>query len=218
MELVRRIGVRLYMQTYLLKVAALCRVFGIEYVAAELTRCSRSVLPVLLARHGAVIGDRVNFKRIIHIDNACGDQDALGDFSNLEIGNNCYIGTGVFFDMADKVIIEDEAVVSAGVSFITHADCGGRIMSRWYPRQRSGIRIGYGSWIGVNAAILHGVELGRCCVVAAGAVVTRSFPAYSVIAGVPAKLVKTLPAMPGAAENHNARQAANNRKRPPSCH
>lgn len=218
MELIRKIGLRLYMQTYLLKVAALYHIFGISHVAAELTRCSQPLVPVLLARHGAAIGDHVNFKRIIRIDNAYGDQDASGDFSNLEIGNNCHIGMDVFFDMADKIIIEDEGVISASVSFITHADCGGRIMSSWYPRQRGGIRVGYGSWIGINATVLHGVELGRCCVVAAGAVVTHSFPAYSVIAGIPAKLIKTLPAIPDAAEDHDTRQAINDCKRLPPCH
>lgn len=200
---------------YLLKVTVLYRVFGIGYVAGELAHCSKSLVPVLLVRHGASIGNRVNFKRSIHIDNAYGDQDATGDFSNLQIGNHCYVGAGVFFDVAAEVIIEDEGVISAGVSFITHADCGKRIMSNWYPRQRGGIRIGYGSWIGANAIVLHGVELGRCCVIAAGAVVTRSFPAYSVIAGVPGKVVKTLPAMTSAAANQDTERMVDDREWPP---
>jgi acetyltransferase-like isoleucine patch superfamily enzyme len=55
------------------------------------------------------------------------------------------------------------------------------------------IRIGQGCWIGHGAAIVCDrgeLELGRNCVVAANAVVTKSFPAYSVIAGNPARVVR----------------------------
>ena len=55
------------------------------------------------------------------------------------------------------------------------------------------VRIGQSCWIGSGAAIVCGrgmLELGHHCVVAANAVVTRSFPAYSVIAGNPARVVK----------------------------
>ena len=52
--------------------------------------------------------------------------------------------------------------------------------------------IGNYCWIGAKAIILKDVVLGDHCVVAAGSVVTKSFPAGSVIAGVPAKLIRTL--------------------------
>ncbi len=47
-----------------------------------------------------------------------------------------------------------------------------------------------GAWIGMNATILKGVTVGERAIVAAGAVVTRDVPAHSVVAGVPAKVVK----------------------------
>ncbi len=166
--------------------------FGFEYVCQEISRCSKHYVGNLLRRYGASVGDNVNFNDNIQIDNATGDEDATRDFSNLHIGEKCYIGKGVFFDLPDKITLEDECIISAGVKFITHSDCGNRIMSQWYPRQRGNIVVGYGSWIGVNAIILKGVVLGKCCIVAAGSVVTNSFPDYSVVAGVPAKVVKTL--------------------------
>jgi acetyltransferase-like isoleucine patch superfamily enzyme len=52
------------------------------------------------------------------------------------------------------------------------------------------VRIGRGCWIGARVTILGGVSLGQGCVVAAGAVVKDSFPEFSVIGGVPAKVIR----------------------------
>ena len=54
------------------------------------------------------------------------------------------------------------------------------------------IRIGRRVWIGASATVLPGVNIGENAVVAAGSVVTRDVPANAVVAGVPAKVVKTL--------------------------
>ena len=47
-------------------------------------------------------------------------------------------------------------------------------------------------WIGANAVILPGVTIGNHCVVAAGAVVTKDVPPHSLVAGVPAKVIKNI--------------------------
>ena len=57
---------------------------------------------------------------------------------------------------------------------------------------RKGIKIGKGCWIGAKVTVLDGVEIGDNSVIAAGAVVTQSFPKDSIIAGVPAKLIRTI--------------------------
>lgn len=46
------------------------------------------------------------------------------------------------------------------------------------------------NWIASNSVILSGVTIGKGCVVAAGAVVTKSAPPYSIVAGVPARVIK----------------------------
>jgi acetyltransferase-like isoleucine patch superfamily enzyme len=55
------------------------------------------------------------------------------------------------------------------------------------------VTIGDGAWIGTRALILPGVHVGAGCVVAAGAVVTDSVPPDSLVGGVPAKVLRTLP-------------------------
>lgn len=166
--------------------------YGIEFVSNIVSKTHRYMIKDILANYNAKIGIGTNFKDCILIDNASGDQEATGDFSNLMIGNKCYIGKATFFDLPNKIQLGDEVVISAKVMFLTHSDCGNRIMSKYYPRKTGEIIIGNGSWIGVNAIIFPGVNLGKCCVVGAGSVVTKSFPNYSVIVGNPATLVKTL--------------------------
>ena len=67
-------------------------------------------------------------------------------------------------------------------------------------RQRAGeviarpVKIGDGCWIGARVTILGGVSIGRGCVVAAGAVVTRDIPDNCMVGGVPARIIRELPA------------------------
>ena len=56
----------------------------------------------------------------------------------------------------------------------------------------SPVTIGDDIWIGTNAVILPGVTIGDHSVVAAGAVVTKDVPSHTLVAGVPAKIIKTL--------------------------
>jgi acetyltransferase-like isoleucine patch superfamily enzyme len=166
--------------------------YGIEFVSNIVSKTHRHVIKDILVYYNAKVGNSVNFKDCILIDNAGGDQDATGDFSNLTIGNRCYVGKATFFDLPSRIILGDEVIVSAKVTFLTHSDCGNRMMSKYYSRKTGDIVIGDGSWIGANAIIFPGVKLGKCCVVGAGSVVIKSFPDYSVVVGVPAKLIKTL--------------------------
>jgi maltose O-acetyltransferase len=165
------------------------KIFGIDFISRRLETADSYMTPVLLRRYGAKLGRNINFKGDIIIDNASRDKDSTNDFRNLIIGDNCYIGKKVFFDLPNQILIEDEAVLGAGVSIFTHADCGKRLMSHHYPRKTGPTVIGRGTWVGANATLLCNVKIGEKCVVAAGSVVTKSFGPNNIIGGVPAKKI-----------------------------
>ena len=163
--------------------------FGIDHICRKLETADSYMTQKLLKKYGALLGQHINFKGGIIIDNASKDQNATNDFSNLIIGNHCYIGKKVLFDLPGRIVIEDQAIISAGVSIFTHADCGARTMGQYFPRKTGTVVVGKGAWIGANSTILCGVNIGEKCVVGAGSVVTSSFGANEIIAGVPARKI-----------------------------
>lgn len=52
------------------------------------------------------------------------------------------------------------------------------------------LKIGNGSWIGTHVAIIGDVHIGKHCVIGANSVVTKDVPAFCVVAGIPAKVIK----------------------------
>lgn len=58
------------------------------------------------------------------------------------------------------------------------------------PLVASPVTIGRGCWIGEKVSIMPGVVLGNKCVVGANSVVTKSFPDYCIIGGIPARIIK----------------------------
>jgi acetyltransferase-like isoleucine patch superfamily enzyme len=94
----------------------------------------------------------------------------------------------------DTICIDDGCVLSEYV-YMTDLFHGfdptkGLIMSQDLISKGS-VKIGESSFIGYRACIMPGVTLGKHCVVGANSVVTKSFPDYSMIAGSPARLIKT---------------------------
>lgn len=83
--------------------------------------------------------------------------------------------------------------VTKGVEFITH-DGAVLILRKDVPDLEitKPIAVGNDVYIGVNSIILPGVTIGNRCIIAAGSVVTRDVPDNSVVAGVPARVIKTV--------------------------
>lgn len=158
----------------------------------ELVRYLRSPNPRiaawLLRRFGARVGERTTFKGAVILDNVYQDRDSSGDLSHLEIGANCYVGEEVYFDLADRIVIGDNAVVSARVSLITHSDCNrSPMLATRHPRKTGPVCIGNGAWLGFGATVLCDVEIEANAVIGAGSVVTGPVGAGATYAGVPAR-------------------------------
>lgn len=113
--------------------------------------------------------------------------------SSIRIGNGVYIGGHVYLTAMQEISIGDGCVLSEHV-YITDLNHGldpnhGPIMSQNI-ESKGPVHIGANCFLGYRAAVMPGVTLGEWCIVGTNSVVTRSFPAYSMIAGAPAQLIK----------------------------
>ena len=120
-------------------------------------------------------------------------------YKTIEIGNNVYIGPGANFIATDSLIkISDKVLFGPRVSIIggNHSShLIGKLMADYKIEDKLSsddvpIIIHEDVWVGTGAIILKGVHIGRGAIIAAGAVVTKDVLPYSIIGGIPAKLIK----------------------------
>jgi acetyltransferase-like isoleucine patch superfamily enzyme len=115
----------------------------------------------------------------------------LMDFGyHLSLGKDVFINRGVVLVDLGGITIEDHVLIGPHAALLT-------VNHPLDPKHRRGlivkaITIKRNAWIGANATILQGVTVGENSVVAAGATVTRDVPDNTVVAGVPAKVIKTI--------------------------
>lgn len=105
-------------------------------------------------------------------DTGFGDYNFIGVRGPIEIGNNVLFGPRVSIH-AENHNFEDK-----------------NIIIRKQGASRKGVKIEDDCWIGSGVTIVDGVTIGEGAVIAAGAVVTKNIPPYSVVAGVPARVIK----------------------------
>lgn len=133
------------------------------------------------------------YQNVLDINN---DIPWMVHFTSRVIGN-ITIGEGVWLSFAvsggcyiqgfNGVHIGDHTIFAPGVKLISANHDSDNLQSH---EKSQPIRIGKNCWIGANAVILPGVQLGDNVIVAAGAVVTKSFSNNCIVAGVPAKEIK----------------------------
>ncbi len=170
-------------------------IYGGEGLNIPLMFMPTQVIAPLLRKFGARIGNDVRFRSPLVIHNSRPEKDRY--YQNLQVGDHCYLGRELFLDLQDKITIEDHVTISHRVMILTHTDAGtSPLKDEFIPTDQAPVVIRRGAYVGANVTILQGVEIGEASVVAAGAVVTRAVPPASVVAGTPAKLIKSLEVVP----------------------
>lgn len=111
----------------------------------------------------------------------------------VNIGDNVFIGFNFSLLAATNLTIEDNVLIASNVLITSENHGMNPTEHESYaqtPLEVKPVKIESGCWLGEKSIILPGVTLGKRCIVAAGAVVTKSYPDYCLLAGVPAKCIK----------------------------
>lgn len=153
------------------------------------TRIHDGVYINALSKNGVKFGNNVVIGRNSRIE-CTGSLKSIGE--GVEFGNRSTFGNDCFFGAAGGIIIGDDIVAGQYIRFHSenHKFDKLNMLIREQGVTHKGIKIGNNCWIGSGVVFLDGAEIGNGCVVAANAVVTKSFPDNSVIGGVPAKVIR----------------------------
>lgn len=127
------------------------------------------------------------------------------DGAEIVIGSNTFMG-GSVIACATRIEVGDDVLIAWGCNILdhnSHAIAWGKRQADvrdwrqgkkdWKDVITKPVKIGNKSWLGFNVAVLKGVEIGEGAVVAAASVVTKSVPAWTVVAGNPAKVIREIP-------------------------
>jgi acetyltransferase-like isoleucine patch superfamily enzyme len=110
----------------------------------------------------------------------------VGDVS---IGKNTWIGPNCSLDGCGGLQIGEYCSISSGVQIVTHDTVKWALSGGKHNKELAPVSIGDCCYIGSHAIVTKGVSIGNNCLIGAGAVVTRDVLSYSIVAGVPGRII-----------------------------
>lgn len=151
-----------------------------------------AIFPPLRSLFLKALGARIGKNTILH--NVKFFNIYRTGFKGFVIGDSCFIGDEVLFDLADKIIIEDQVTFAERVTVLTHTNVGFKDhpLQRYFPAFTKPVIFKRDCFIGTNVTILPGVTIGECSFIAAGCVVTKDVPPKVVVGGVPGRVIREI--------------------------
>lgn len=113
-------------------------------------------------------------------------------YGELEVGENCWIGTDLKIYGNGKVTIANNCDIAPSVTFLTGTHEIGDYTRRAGKGKNGNIHIGDAVWIGGNSTIISDIIIKRSSVIGACSLVNKDIPSNVCVGGVPAKIIKNL--------------------------
>jgi acetyltransferase-like isoleucine patch superfamily enzyme len=142
-----------------------------------------------LSRNGVVIGDNFSILKNSIIE-CTGVISELGE--GIVIGNNVGIAQNCFIQVRGRVIIGNNVIFGPNVSIFSenHNFEDISIPIKNQGTTRMGVIIEDDVWLGSGSKVLDGVKIGHGSIIAAGAIVNHNVPPFSIVGGIPGKVLK----------------------------
>jgi acetyltransferase-like isoleucine patch superfamily enzyme len=143
-----------------------------------------------LCLEGITLGNNVTILRNTVIE-CTGNIKNIG--VGLIVGNDVGIAQNCFIQVRGKVIIGSHVMFGPNVSIFSenHGFTSLETPMIGQPTIRGEVVIEDDVWLGTRSVILSGIRIGKGSIIAAGALVNRDIPPYSIVAGVPGKVIKS---------------------------
>jgi len=110
-------------------------------------------------------------------------------YGDVKVGRNTWIGPFTLLDGGGGLTIGDFCSIAAGVQIYTHDSVKWAVSRGKMPYEKAPVKIHDCCHIGANSIIAKGVEIGPHSVVSAGSFVRKTVPPYTIVSGVPAKVI-----------------------------
>jgi acetyltransferase-like isoleucine patch superfamily enzyme len=155
-----------------------------------------ALVPQLRAPWLRLLGARVGRRAVLH-DVRFFNLYRRG-FAGLEIGDECFLGDECLLDLAEAVRLEGQVTFAERVLVLTHTNVGyaDHPLQPHFPALAAPVVVESGAFVGANVTVLPGVRIGSRSFVAAGSVVTADVPPRTLVAGIPARVMRPIPPEP----------------------